>query len=128
MPATKIVYFQDNDGTVPVLEWLNDLRRLQTKAFAGCVARIRLLAAEGNALRRPVADYLRDGIYELRVRQGRVHYRLLYFFHGSNVAILAHACTKEGEVPAADIDRAKYRKDIFIRDSDRHIYEEQANP
>jgi hypothetical protein len=29
-----------------------------------------------------VADYLRDGIYELRPTFGGIHYRILYFFHG----------------------------------------------
>jgi hypothetical protein len=33
-------------------------------------------------LRRPHADYLEDGIYELRWRNGTVQYRILYFFHG----------------------------------------------
>jgi ribosome-binding protein aMBF1 (putative translation factor) len=62
------------------------------------VARIRRLAEAGRELRRPEADYLRGGIYELRARRGHVNYRILYFFHGQNVAILAHALTKEGAI------------------------------
>ncbi len=69
------------------------------------------LAALGHALRRPEADYLRDDIYELRARRGRVQYRTLYFFHGQRLAGLAHALTKEGQVPPADIERAIRRKD-----------------
>jgi len=33
-------------------------------------------------------QFLKDGIYELRVRKGRVNYRTLYFFHGRNLAVL----------------------------------------
>jgi hypothetical protein len=35
----------------------------------------------GYDLRRPEADLLRDGAYELRVRLNRVQYRILYSFH-----------------------------------------------
>ena len=47
------------------------------------MAVIRWLALFGHELRRPKADFLRDGIYELRAREGRANYRVLYFFHGS---------------------------------------------
>jgi len=36
-----------------------------------CTALIELLAARGNELRRPHADYLREGLYELRPTVGR---------------------------------------------------------
>ena len=70
------------------------------------------------------ADFLRDGIYELRAKRGRVNYRLLYFFHGRNVAIVAHALTKEAEVPRADIDRALARRRAFVADPEGHTYRE----
>lgn len=74
--------------------------------------------------RRPTADTLRDGIYELRARKGRVNYRLLYFFHGRNVAIVAHALTKEDVVPPADIERALERKKSFEANPEKHTYTE----
>lgn len=65
-------------------------------------------------MRRPAADYLTDGIYELRAKHISVQYRILYFFHGQNVAILAHAITKEEEaIPAIDIQRVLHRKRLF---------------
>jgi phage-related protein len=67
---------------------------------------------------------LRDGIYELRAKRGHVNYRLLYFFHGRQVAIVAHALTKEDVVPPADIDRALRRKHAFEADPNRHTYKE----
>jgi phage-related protein len=79
MPQTDMVFYQDDDGHVPVLEWLRALQRRDRRAHAKCVARIQRLAAMGHELRRPEADYLRDGLYELRARRGRVRYRILYF-------------------------------------------------
>ena len=98
MPHADVYFYMSGDKTVPVLDWLRQLRQRDRRAYAKCVVRIQRLAQEGHALRRPEADYLRDGIYELRARQGRVNYRILYFFRGQNVVILAHGLTKEDEV------------------------------
>jgi hypothetical protein len=40
-----------------------------------------------DELRRPEADYLQDGIYELRVGFQHVNYRMLYFFY-KNIAVV----------------------------------------
>jgi len=124
MPSTQVLFFKGLDGRAPVLEWLKELRRWDPKAFAKCVAGIERLRVFGHELRRPTADYLRDGMHELRLRKGRAHYRILYFFHGRDVAVLAHGLTKEGAVPEQDIERALRRKCAFEGSPERHIYEE----
>lgn len=123
--ARTVVYFykESDEKGAPVRAWLEDLRRTDRRAFAKCAARIRRLEHEGHALRRPEADILRDGIYELRVRSGRVNYRVLYFFHGRNVALLAHGLTKERGVPHVDIERAPLRKRRYDADPAAHIEE-----
>ncbi len=124
MPKTEVIFYRDERGQAPVAEWLRELRRKNRKAYAKCNARIQVLAQLGHELRRPIADYLRDGIHELRIRQGRVNCRILYFFHGQAVAILAHGLTKEDEVPHADIERAIQRKEAFAKDPAKHTYAE----
>ena len=116
--------FYRDGGRVPVLDWLRKLRQDDRKAYAKCVVRIRRLAEEDHGLRRPEADYLRDGIHKLRAKSGRVHYRVLYFFHGRNIAVLAHSLTKEAEVPPVEIDRAIERKALYEKDPEGHTYEE----
>jgi phage-related protein len=108
-----------------VLDWLKELRRSDHRAYESCVAAIARLADFGHELRRPLADILRDGIYELRIRKGRVNYRILYFFHGRNLAILGHALTKEDKVPKADVERAIRRKRAFEADAAGHCYLEE---
>ncbi|MDA7980769.1 MAG: type II toxin-antitoxin system RelE/ParE family toxin [Pirellulales bacterium] len=127
MPHTEVCFFKDDDGSVPVLEFIEELAKRDRKVARKCVARIEALQEFGHELRRPLADILRDGIYELRIRVGRVNYRLLYFFHGQHAAVLAHALTKEKEVPNRDIERAIERMERFKDDPERHTYEE-ANP
>ena len=124
MPQTRLILFKEASGTAPVVEWLQELRRRDKKVYAKCQATIELLAELGHELRRPTADYLRDGIHELRPKSGRVNYRILYFFHGKNVAILASGLTKEAEVPPLEIDRAIARKRLFEKNPTAHTYEE----
>jgi len=98
------------------------MRARNPKAYAKCVVRVHRLAELGHELRRPEADLLRDGIYELRARLGTINYRILYFFHGRNVAVLAHAITKENEMPVVEIKRAGERKIKFSASPDAHTF------
>jgi phage-related protein len=78
----------------------------------------------GHELRRPEADFLRDGICELRVSLQGVHRRILYFFHGTIAAVVSHGLVKERVAPPKEIDRAVERKKRFEANPPRHTYEE----
>jgi len=122
MPITRLIFFREADGTAPVIEWLTQLRSENARAFAKCRVRLARLAAVGHELRRPEADYLRDDIYELRSRFGSVNYRVLYFFHGRNVAVVSHGFTKEDEIPSREIETAIKRKLAFVAAPAKHTY------
>lgn len=119
-----VVFYREPKGEVPVLDWLAKLRKKDQRAYAICIAAVERLAAVGHELRRPLSDFLRDGIYELRIRKGRINYRILYFFHGPGLAILGHAITKEDVVPDVDIERCLRRKRAFESDPAGHSYSE----
>ena len=121
MPNTKVVFYQEADGTVPVLEWFDGL---PTKVQDKCRVRIQRLSELGHDLRRPEADFLRDGIYELRVGLHHVNYRILYFFHGRVAAILAHGLTKRDRVPSAALEAALVRKRRYEQNPRLHTFEE----
>jgi len=120
MPPTTVYLYAEEDGTSPVIEWFTELNKTNARAVDACIARIRLLAALGHELRRPHADMLRDGIYELRARVGSVNYRLLYFFHGKDIAVVSHGLTKEAKVPAKEINRAIERRQRYEQAPERH--------
>jgi putative component of toxin-antitoxin plasmid stabilization module len=124
MPPVRLVFYREDGETVPVREWLTELRKRNRRAFAKCLIRLRRLAELGHELRRPEADYLRDGIYELRVREGRVNYRILYGFHNRLIAVLAHGLTKESDVPSVDIEKAIERMSRVNADPDSHLDQE----
>ena len=96
-----------------LLDWLDDLPR---KPREKCVARLGRLEELGHELRRPEADFLRDGIYELRAAHQRVQYRMLYFFSGKAFVVVSHGLVKEETVPPKEIDRAVERKRKFESD------------
>lgn len=125
MPETEVLFYCEADGTAPVLEWLDDLAKRDRRAYLKCVELIDRLGSFGHELRRPTADLLQDGIYELRARVGRVNYRVLYFFHGRDVALLAHGLTKEKGIPRGDLAKASARREAFIAAPERHTYEEE---
>lgn len=103
MPRTTIVIYREADGTVPLLDWM---KRQSVHVRAKCRVKIERLEEYGFQLRRPDCDFLRDGIFELRAREGRVHYRILYGFVGHNAIVLSHGSTKEQSVPSKEVDRA----------------------
>lgn len=120
MPAVEVVLIKEADGTVPLIDWLD---RLPMKARAKCVAALTRLESLGHELRRPEADYLRDGIYELRVRLQTVNYRMLCFFHGRAVCVVSHGIVKEERVPVREIDLATLRRARFKSDPARHTFQ-----
>ena len=87
MSETSVFLFQEDDGSVPVLDWMNSFREKNERAYRKCFGLSQLLEQFGHELRRPRADMLRDGVYELRTRVGNVNYRILYGFIGKDIAI-----------------------------------------
>ena len=91
----------------PFVEWFDELpAKVQDK----CYLRLERLREMGHELRRTEVDFLRDGIYELRVSLGGGHRRILYL--------------KERVVPPQEIDRAVERKKRFEANPGRHTYQE----
>lgn len=119
MPPTELILYKEVDGTIPLVDWL---RKLPAKSRDKCIFRIERLRDRGHELRRPEADYLRDGVYELRARFGTVNFRILYFFYGTMAVVVSHGITEEGQVPPGDIDKAAERKSKFLENPQLHAF------
>jgi len=119
VPQTDIVIYQESQDSVPLVDWLASLpEKIQVK----CDAKMQRLAELGHELRRPEADYLRDGIYELRIGHRNTNYRILYTFVGHRIALLTHGIVKEDRVPPKEIDEAILRKNKWEIDPQTHTY------
>ena len=123
MLKTTVILYCEEDGACPFLEWLDEL---PVKAQDKCLVRVERLCELGHELRRPEADLLRDGIYELRASLQGVNYRILYFFHGTVAAIVSHGIVKERAVPPKEIERAMERRKRFETNPAKHRYGERT--
>jgi phage-related protein len=123
MPRVELLFYRDDDGSVPMVDWLLELI---PKARDKCVLALNRLEDLGYELRRPAADYLRDGIYELRVGLSGINYRMLYFFHEREIVVVTHGLVKEKQVPPKEIERAIDRRQKFLQDPPRHSFVPQA--
>lgn len=111
MPITAIRIDGDEAKEGPFLRWLGALPKRDPRARAQCDSRILDLERPGSEPHRPHADYLRDGIRELRMRVGRVQYRMLYSLLGRDVAVLTHGIVKERDAPDQEFELAIRRLD-----------------
>jgi phage-related protein len=124
MPKIEVVFFQDDDGSVPALTALEYFERHEPKVAIKLQALIEALAEHGFNLRRPMTDNLRDGIYELRGKVKGINHRLLYFYGGEKIAVLSHHLTKEKQVPDKDIELAVKRKTKYLSDPAKYTFDD----
>lgn len=103
------MYYEDTEGHSPVLDILSCLSLPEQQKT---LAYISLLEEMGEQLRRPIADYIGDKIYELRPKTNRV----LYFFMLKEYAVIVHIFSKRtGRIPDADKKLAVTRMRDFMR-------------
>ena len=117
MPKSQVIIYKEADGKCPFVEWM---KSLAAKEQDKVIAKVQRLKECGFDLRRPEADYLDDGVYELRIKSGTRNLRVLYGFVGHNIALLSHGCFKEDRVPVKEIRLAKKRFDLFKHDPNAH--------
>ena len=119
--AITILLYKGDDGRIPLVDWLDTLPE---KVLLKCLNRLERLREAGHSLRRPEADYLCEGIYELRTRHLKVNYRMLYFFHGRETAVISHGLVKESAIPARELERAVEYMRCFKADPETHQAQE----
>ncbi len=107
----RITFYKTPRGESPFeifLEGHNDKVRSKFNKI------LKVLRAHGPDLQRPYADFLRDGIRELRVGFGGNAYRALYFFCIGDLIVVTHAFMKKTDaVPFGEIERALRHKADF---------------
>jgi phage-related protein len=119
MPGREVWLYREGPK-VPALEWL---MILDAKARQRCLRCLELLRLKGHELHRPAADYLRDGIYELRTKWRGINYRMLYFFHGDVAVVVSHGFAKQRpRVPELEIELALARRSRFQGHPESHTF------
>ena len=114
---TEIVFYQRENGKVPVKEFLFSLpAKLRAKAFRD----IELLQQYGDSLREPYVKAIKGkkykGLYELRIKYGNDIARIFYFTYINNRYVLLHGFIKKTMVtPPREIEKALVYMEDYIR-------------
>jgi len=99
-----IYSYVNKKGEAPVEEFLDSLPE---KERAKALAYIDELKIQGHNMKRPMADYIDYGIYELRPKDNRIFY---FFFLRKN-AVMLHAIRKKTKkIPVSDLKVCLKRK------------------
>lgn len=105
-------FFKFDNGDCPTQDYLDSVDK---KLRAKILWAVSLLEKNGNMLGMPYSEYLDDGIFELRSKQGSDISRVLYFFCIGRKIILTHGFTKKtNKVPKSEIETAKKYRDIYL--------------
>ena len=108
----KVLYYKTTKGDSLVEDYINSRSVNNRLKFATI---IEYLEEVGINIERPLADYLKDGIYELRVKLSGDETRTLYFFCFETYIILTHTFIKRTDkVPESEIKKAKKYKEDFL--------------
>ncbi|MCD8014775.1 MAG: type II toxin-antitoxin system RelE/ParE family toxin [Lachnospiraceae bacterium] len=114
MDKFTVDFYTKENGEAPAEDYI---RSLDSKMKAKVFRIIDLLEKNGTALRKPYSEHLRNGIYEIRAKQGTDITRVLYFFRSGRRIILTNGFTKKTQkTPGVEIRLAeKYRADYERR-------------
>ena len=99
-----IYFFVDKHGHCPVEGFMEELTEKEKEKV---VAYIKILKQFGHNVRRPIADYLGEGIYELRPQAHRVFY---FYFMKDSVVLLHMIRKRTDKIPPNDLSLCIKRK------------------
>lgn len=108
-----IIFYRKEGGRSPIEDFISKCSEQEKLEI---VAHLDALSQLGFKARRPLADYLEDGIYELRVRVMKKQFRVLYFFFHQDKIIITNAFVKKStKIYMAEIEMAKRIREDFTR-------------
>ncbi len=112
----KVEFFALTDGSMPALETIRSITDLKLKAKV--FRSLRLLETFGNQLGEPDTKHLRNGIYELRTKQGSNIFRNLFFYHRGKVIVVTNGFIKKTQkTPEAEIALAERRRSDYEKEN-----------
>lgn len=103
----KVNYYKQNSGTQPVKEWIDNLDlKLQLKIFRA----FELLEQFNINLKAPYIKPLGGKLYELRIKDSKGIYRIIYFSYIDKQFIMLNGFVKKtSKTPQNEIELAKIR-------------------
>ena len=108
------IIFYERNGVCPVYDFIIGIE--DEKLQAKIAEDIERLSIEGYKLQKPKMRYIKDGIYELRTKQGTNATRIFYaFVEGNNIILTNGYVKKQQKLDEREFDKAKRYRDDYIR-------------
>ncbi len=108
----NIEYYQSEAGRFPVAEFIDSL---EAKSRSRVTRTLELLQEHGIALGMPYTKHLEKHLGELRIRQARNQYRVIYFLDTGQDFVMLHGFAKKtNAVPRTDIETARHRQVDYL--------------
>ena len=103
----SVNYYTDKTGRQPVKEWIDKLEfKLQLKIFRA----FELLEEFSITLKTPYVKPLEEKLFELRVKDSKGIYRIIYFAYTNRQFIMLNGFVKKSQkTPKREIEIAKKR-------------------
>ena len=111
----KRIEFYDLDGSNPVQDFI--LAQDDVKLQAKIMFDLKRLDDLGNKARKPLSDYVDDGILEMRTKQGSNISRVFYFFiFGDKIVMTNGYVKKTQKLDPKEFKLAKKRRDKYMKE------------
>ena len=106
-----VIYFTDKYGKKPVKQWLETL---EESASSKLFKNLLLLEQLGLGIREPYVKPLGDKLYEVRAKDYKGIYRVIYFASKGKKFVLLHGFIKKTDkTPRKELEIAKERMKEF---------------
>lgn len=124
-PEWHLVYCDEDISYCPVTDFIQSVH---PKHQVKIMRFLSLLEEMGPNLPRPYADFLTDGIHELRIKLSGDQIRMLYFFCYRKYIVLYYAFIKNTDrVPEKFIHKVSLYRNDFLRRIDPLSLERQLD-
>ena len=109
----EIEFFEKDDHSCHVQEFLDSLDDKMAAKVYGMMA---VLAMAGNSLRKPYSSKITEHSFDLRVKQGSIITRVLYFFFvGKHIVMTNGFVKKQPKTPPRQIELAEKYRSIYLQ-------------
>ena len=109
----KVEFYKTQNGKSPVKEWIVDL---DIKTKAKILKNIEMLKEFNINLKEPYVKPLEKKPYELRIKDSKGIYRIIYFSYTNKTFFLLNAFIKKTQTtPRKEIELAKLRMKEILK-------------
>lgn len=110
------VVFANYYNKIPFVEFLDSLNKKDRAEFLALIDEFKELKSNNQNLPKSISKYLKDGVFELRVKHTNTISRSLYFYLENKKIIFTNGFIKKTErTPSNEIGKALKYKNYYIK-------------